>query len=120
MRTGCGWEIMVDHKFCRGRGRCQLSLERTAADSRVSASTVRAGFRPTWETLCYPYILTGPGREPRSWVLGHSDIDIVPLFGYTFRQLQANEPSASVRRSQGRQAVPLEMRLASFAGDALA
>lgn len=85
----------------------------------VSASTVRAGFRPTWETLCYPYILTGPGREPRSWVLGHSDIDIVPLFGYTFRQLQANEPSASVRRSQGRQAVPLEMRLASFASDAL-
>lgn len=84
----------------------------------VSASTVRGGFHPTWETLCYPYTLTGPGRDPRSWVLGHSDI--VPLFGYTFRQLQANEPSASVRRSQGRQAFPLEMRLTSFASDALA
>lgn len=35
MWTGCGWEIMVDHKFRRGRGRCQLSLERTAADRLV-------------------------------------------------------------------------------------
>lgn len=71
----------------------------------VSASTVRGGFCSTWETLCYPYTLTGPRRDPRSWVLGHSDI--VPLFGYTFRQLQA-----SVSRNQGRQAFSLERRLA--------
>lgn len=35
----------------------------------VSASTVRGGFHPTWETVCCPYILTGSGRDPRSWVL---------------------------------------------------
>lgn len=33
--------------------------EDSGGKTGVSASTIRGGFRPTWETLCCPYMLTG-------------------------------------------------------------